>query len=77
MITVRKHTSPKCGFCKKWDKEEKQYLNPSYEFEEIVGGAARLPTFVIIVNDETITLVGYKTIGEIEQAIEKLRNVPD
>ena len=76
MITITYHSSPTCGWCTKWTREEKQYLNPAYEFDEVQGGAESYPTFKLDVNGNKMTLVGFKEIYEIEAAIEKLRNVP-
>ncbi len=76
MITIIKHNLAGCKWCKKWDKDEKPYLNTAYEFEEVIGGAEVFPSFTINVNGEIAKLGGYVSIRKIEETIERLKNVP-
>ena len=75
-VSITKHTKQGCGWCTRWDRDEKPWLSPAIKFAEIEGGANGYPTFVVKVGDKEKTLKGYQSIEKLQKAISELSPPP-
>ena len=74
MVRITVHVKDGCHWCEQWRADEQPFLDPNWEVDIVEGGASSFPTIHINVDGKTQKLVGYRTVSQISNAIEDLKD---